>query len=353
MEGRNIIVIVGACGYGGTGSSAVKDLLKEFDVTQTLDRAEGMFAFKVDGLQDLEYHLIKQYSREISGDVAIKRFLDASKYANTPFVKKLYLNPKKYKKDTEDFINAIVQTKYKGMGNYDYETGNLIKSILYLGFKKVVIKWYEKMTGKLYTAWPMRDLYVSINPSNFYLEAKKYMSSIITNAGGDLSKIIVLDQPFEGNNPEQSFPFFEDPYAIVVDRDPRDLYIAASYQWPDGMFMPRRDVKSFVSYYKEIRENQKNGNSDKVMRISLEKLIFEYENTKKCIMKFLDLKEENHIYPKKFFNPQYSIKGIQLYKKIPGHEEEIQYIETELKKYLFPFEDYSESYGNTELVWIP
>ena len=52
-------MIVGACGFGGTGSSAVKDLLKEFENIQVLDRAESMFAFKVDGLQDLEYHLVK------------------------------------------------------------------------------------------------------------------------------------------------------------------------------------------------------------------------------------------------------------------------------------------------------
>ena len=100
-------MIVGACGFGGTGSSAVKDLLKEFENIQVLDRAESMFAFKVDGLQDLEYHLVKNYSREISSDAAIKRFLDASKFANVPFVKKLYMNPKKYKEDTNKFVQSI------------------------------------------------------------------------------------------------------------------------------------------------------------------------------------------------------------------------------------------------------
>lgn len=51
-------MIIGACGYGGTGSSAVKDFIKEFDNVQTLDRAECQYAFKVDGLQDLELHII-------------------------------------------------------------------------------------------------------------------------------------------------------------------------------------------------------------------------------------------------------------------------------------------------------
>lgn len=46
--------------------------------------------------------------------------------------------------------------------------------------------------------------------------------------GADLSKPICLDQPFSGNNPENSFKFYNNPYAIIVDNDPRDLYLAAN-----------------------------------------------------------------------------------------------------------------------------
>lgn len=67
-------MFVGVCGYGATGSSAVVGLLKEYPELMVCDKAEIQEAFKVDGLQDLEYHLIKQYSRHISGDAAIVRF---------------------------------------------------------------------------------------------------------------------------------------------------------------------------------------------------------------------------------------------------------------------------------------
>jgi hypothetical protein len=343
-------MIIGACGYGGTGSSAIKDFLKEFENVQVLDRAESQFAFKVDGLQDLEYHLVKQYSRQMSGDVAIKRFREASRYANTPFVKKLYLDPKRYKKDTDEFINSLVQTTYRGMDNFDYETGNTFKSIVYLGFKKFIIKYYEKLTGKLYKGWPMRNMSVSICPEDFYEKSKMYIQKILENAGGDLSKIIVLDQPFEGNNPTQSFPFFEEPYAIVVDRDPRDLYMASSYQWPDGMFMPRRDVNAFIEYYRKQRTNiNYSADNECVLRINLEALIFDYENTSKKVIDFLGFNEKNHIEPKKYFDPQRSIKGSQIYKKIKGHETEIEQIEKELSEYLFNFDAYEASKTNTEI----
>lgn len=344
-------MIIGACGYGGTGSSAIKDFLKEFENVQVLDRAESMFAFKVDGLQDLEYHVIKQYSRQMSGDIAIKRFLDASKYANVPYVKKLYLNPKQYKKDTLDFISSITQTEYYGMDNYDYENCSWIKSVVYLGFKKFIIKYYEKIFKRPYMIWPMRRINVSIRPENFYDEAKKYMHRIIVNGGGDYSKVIVLDQPFEGNNPTQSFPFFEDPYAIVVDRDPRDLYMISSYQWSGEPFMPRRNPKAFVEYYKRQRENiDYSADGNKVLRINLEEMIFDYDNFCQRVCSFLSMDESKHIYKGKYFKPMVSIRGTQLYKKITGHEKEIEYIEKNLKKYLFDFEKYELSKNNSELT---
>lgn len=343
-------MIVGVCGFGGTGSSAAKDFIKEFENVQTIDRAEAMFAFKVDGLQDLEYHLMKQYSRHMSGDAALNRFIRQSKYAKMPIVKKIYLNPKQYKKDTIEFVEKITQVKYKGIENVDYENGPNLNCFLKLISKKIIGKCLEKITKKTYKGWPFRTIRVSIKPENFYDASKEYMNKILLNAGADFNKIIILDQPFEGNNPTQSFPFFNDAYAIVIDRDPRDLYMAASYQWPDGQFMPRQNVEKFVEYYKRIRENiDYSKDTDRVLRIRLEDMIFNYEKTTKKIMNFLNLKEENHINPKKFFNPLRSIKGSQIYKKIPGHEEEIKYIEENLKEYLFNFDKYELSKLNTEI----
>ena len=344
-------MIVGSCGFGGTGSSAIKDLLKEFDNVQVLDRAESMFAFQVDGLQDLEHHVMKQYVRETSGEVAIKRFRDASQYANVPFVKKVYLNPKKYKEDTEKFLKSITQTTYRGLQNYDYQNTNWIKSFTILAFKKFVIKYYEKYTHNIYKWWPMRDISVSIKPDNFYQSAREYMHNIIENGGGDFSKIIVLDQPFEGNNPSQSFPFFEDPYAIVIDRDPRDLYMISSYQWCAEPFLPRRDVEAFCVYYKKQRENiDYKQDNERVLRLRLEEMIFDYDEMIKKVYDFLGFNPAKHINKQKYFKPNVSIRGTQLYKKIPGHDSEIKYNEEHLKEYLFDFDSYEMSKQNTELT---
>ena len=51
-------MIIGACGYGATGSSAVYDLIREFEGIQSLPfDSEFIYCYQVDGLQDLQYHL--------------------------------------------------------------------------------------------------------------------------------------------------------------------------------------------------------------------------------------------------------------------------------------------------------
>ncbi|MCM1180024.1 MAG: hypothetical protein NC347_07190 [Clostridium sp.] len=347
-------MIIGACGYGGTGSSAILDFMKEIKDTQVFDRSEFQYAFKVDGLQDLEYHLVTKFSRQMSGDQAIKRFKYAVKYANTPIVKKPLKNPKKYIEISNKYVDSLVQATWLGIDNADFETGNLLKSIIVLAYKKIIIRHFESLTGKLFRLWPMRTMYLSIHPDDFYKKTKNYTNEILREMGADFKKKIVLDQPFEGNDPTQSFPFFEDPIAFVIDRDPRDLYLAASYQWPvDGTFMPRRDPVAFVQYYKRQRWNQNDLNQKKgVMFLRLEDMIFNYDDSRLKILDFLNLENKDHIYPKKYFNPDISMKTVQLYKKIPGHDDEIKYIEEQLTDFLFPFEDYELSKYNTDLTWF-
>lgn len=330
-------MIIGSCGYGSTGSSILTDLLREYKDIQVFDNFEFVFSYKVDGLQDLEYHLMKQYSKNISGDYAIKRFLEASKCFKTPFINKP-CNGKKFQKISEQFINNILQIKYKGIESADMYTSNIVRNTFAFASKKIIMpKIIEKITHKRSHIWPSRYLYYSIKPSNFYNEAKKYINNILEEMGADLSKPICLDQPFEGNNPEQSFPFFENPYAIVIDRDPRDLYLEYKYTThPDGKFFPYENVKDFTIFYKNMRKDFQN--NDRVLRLNFEDFIYEYDKTIEKVEKFLKLGKQ--IYPKKFFDPSKSINNTQKFLKFPEDLEDIKIIEQELKEFLYPYEKY-------------
>ncbi len=330
-------MIIGSCGFGGTGSSVLTDLLSEYEGIQVFDRFEFVIPYRVDGLEDLEYHLMKQYAKFESGDYAIKRFLAQARCYKTPFINKP-CNGDKFYQLSEKFIESICQVRYRGTDTADVLSGNVLRNIFAFASKKVLMpKVIEKITHKPSYLWPCRDMYYAIEPENFYDEAKKYINSILLAMGADLSKPICLDQPFEGNNPEQSFPFFEDPYAVIIDRDPRDLYLDAIYnKSPDGKFFPRTNVQDFVIYYRNMRKEKKNSN--RVLHMSFEALIYEYDKSVKAIEDFLHLGP--HTKPMSVFNPNKSINNTQTLRLHPENENDIRYIEQELSEYLFPFERY-------------
>lgn len=330
-------MIIGSCGYGATGSSVLTDLLKEYDDIQIYDSFEFTISYRVDGLEDLEYHLMKQYAKNSSGDYAIKRFLKQAKCYKTPLINKP-CNGNLYYQLSEDFIKEIVQIEYKGVETADMLTGNIIRDIFAFASKKILMpKVIERITKKPSFIWPCRTLYYSISPENFYTAAKKYTHRIIEAMGADFSKPICLDQPFEGNNPEQSFAFFEDPYAVVIDRDPRDLFLAGKYSKdPNFKFTPKDDVQAFVIYYKNMRKKHKS--NERILHLRFEDLIYEYDTSVAQLEEFLHLGE--HKRPRELFNPARSINNTQLIRLHPEDKENIEFIERELKEFLYPFENY-------------
>lgn len=335
-------MLIGVCGYGATGSSAIVGLLKEYPELCVVDKAEIQETFKTDGLQDLEYHLVKQFSRHMSGDMAIKRYKRSISYYKTPIVKKA-IPKEEYLKLSNEFVDSLIQGQWWGIDNIDYDTGHPWLNLIILLFKKIIFPNYEKLTGREYNHWPARKMYLSIKPEAFYKKSIKYTDGLMRAVGADLSKTVVFDQVFEGNAPENSFPFFRDPKAIVIDRDPRDLWLLSSYSprcASEGRFMPRKDVRTYVEYFKQIRKFQDRNRED-VLFIQFEDLIYDYSNTVKTIEAFVGCKD--HVYIKKYFQPEKSIANTQLHNnpKYKNHFiEDIAYIEKELKEYLYSFENY-------------
>ena len=331
-------MIIGACGYGATGSSVVTDLLREYDDIQVYDDFEFWMAYRVDGLEDLEYHIMKQYSKGESCDIAIRRFLKRSRSYMLPFINKP-CDGKVFYKYSKEFIEQITQLKFKGSYTADICTGYLLKDFFAFASKKVFMpKIIEKITKKRSYIWPCGLKYYSVEPENFYDEAKKYTTKILKEMGVDFQNPVCLDQPFSGNCPENSMKFFDDSYAVVIDKDPRDLYLAGKYtKDPNFKFSPIDDVEKFIIYYRNMRKHEVV--NERVLRLRFEDLIYNYENSINKIEQFLKLGE--HKRKKEIFNPDKSINNTQLIRLHPEETEAIRKIETELSEFLFPFEKYS------------
>ena len=72
----------------------------------------------------------------------------------------------------------------------------------------------------------------------------------------------------------------------------------------------------------------------KIMRIHFEDLIYDYENTKKKLIKFLNFQSKKHINKLKRFNPEVSIKNTRLFDN-EKYSCESKIIEEKLREYLY------------------
>ena len=331
--------ILGICGYGYSGSGAVVDLLSGFDLVNYLKVGEFNLLYVPDGLEDLYYHLQIRHSRYISSDVAIVRFLKrVNRWAHSKHYSKEIIN--EINRLSTVFINQIIDIEWNGFWAIDYQdTEGVLNRIIY----RVLFKLYPircRLTKGKHPISPERKMFLSINNSNFLKEAKLYISSILQLLGAKEDKINIIDQPFSADNPEQSFLFFDNPKAIIVDRDPRDVYILVKRLGKEARWIPSDSVDLFISYYKIMRDNESKYSGKDVLRIQFEDLIYLYDETKTRIFEFAGITAPSDL--KTNFNPAVSINNTQLYNTITEEKliEDIHKIESELQQYLFDFEKY-------------
>ena len=342
-------MIVGTCGFGSTGSSVVSDYLLEYDNTMVLDRLEFTWVSEVDGLVDLEYHVMHPHQRTNDSIVAIKRYIERMERSERLFIKSGLVPRDKYRKSTMDFIEAITSSKW-----YWYNLVNKTFKERYFDFyflEKRIIPFFERKTGHRIDCYPMEEVRLSVCPDNFYEAAQKHVEELLSYLGADFSKMIIMDQPFAANNPQACFPFFKDPYAIVVDRDPRDIFVFGKTRLlTKNHFMPTEDVKAFVDYFKSIREGQpyKEPN-DRILILQFEDFVYNYEKSTKNLRDFLKLPDNPH--PKTIFDPALSKANTQVFKRFPQYADDIKYIEEHLGDYLFDFSGYDAPDPNSKMFY--
>lgn len=331
-------MVVGVCGLGFTGSGAVIDLLKEFQDIQIQDGDEFGITYRPDGLEDLSYHLLSKRSRYMSCDVAIYRF---KKYVQRLFGPRTSLGrgiSETVMKLTDEYISDICQVTWFGTWGFDaYYHSRLYNSIKGHFALPLVAKLEKRIS---ITGYPYRKMYLSISPKDYYERTRQYVSDLIKVMGYDENKVLVMNQLFAGDSPQSSFPFFNNPKAIIVDKDPRDLYFLGKFEVHNQCaWMPTNDVESFIKYYKTIRSSLKMQDNN-ILYVRFENLVYEYKSTISKIIDFLNLSETKHIESLKYFNPNLSKNNTQLFRKYPAFKEETHRIEEELSDWLFPYDRY-------------
>lgn len=328
--------VVSVCGFGYTGSGAVIDLLKGFSCTTVIDSFEFSFIYTPDGLIDLKYHLIDCPVKFMSSDIAIKRFKNYMKQKSFEFSKKY--QRKAIVMYTDEYIDSISQIEWRGYWMFDYFTGSFFtRNIRFRLFHSRIFKYFPNLSNCNCSLGPNRTMYLSVKNDSFYKSTLVYLSNLIHLLVGPTNDIIVLNQAFSPNNLEACMSFFNGSKAIVVDRDPRDLYVICKKIIPNRTrFVPTQNVDSFIKYYKLVRSNYPR-NEPNVLVIKFEDLVYNYDKIISDITCFLGIDEELFSNNDSCFNPSESAKNICIFNNFPELKNDILLIEKELKPYLYHF----------------
>lgn len=340
---------IAVTGYFGTGSSAVLDLLKEYDVTSRVpvDRKtyEHVLFYISGGLFDL-CSIITRGNVHLRADCAINKFVDSmnklNKYEFTWFGSYKNQFGPEFLKIVDDFVNRISE-KQDGINvNHCLKSRLSLYSTVRSGIAKYLFG-KERHLPIYANIYDKNPIYFSLpTEEEFYAAAKQFTSSyldLFPVKQGTLLK--VFDHLIWPQQIDSFSQCFDDSLVfIVVERDPRDLYLLCKYLYTrNGVkpFFPTDPVK-FVDLWKRLYVPQYDNNN--VIRIQFEDLIYKYDETVAWIETRLGLTDSMHTDKYVHLNPQKSIENTQVFLVRPEWQEEVKCIEDAFadKLYHFPYE---------------
>jgi len=323
-------------GFFATGSSAVDDYLREFDnIAQTKQGVECTFLQFPDGISDMEFNIVDNPHRHNSG-FALKRYEHYVKtFAHTYHI----IFGSEWERLSKEYIDSLTKFEFQGYwaGDTLYQTK---LETLYYYFCRAVNKLMPKRfkVPSTYNYFPKRKTkFCDATESEFLEKTQTYVQKLLKIINKNEKEYVVLDQAVSAMNINRYLRYFVgDAKVIVVDRDPRDVYIQEIIL--KGKVVPK-DVREFIDVYKHDRQKKYSSEDpSKVLCVNFEDLIYKYDETTAKIDSFLGLNEKNRSEHKKYFDPAVSIKNTKLWEKHKEFSEQVAIIEKEIPDYLYHYE---------------
>ena len=272
--------LISCASYYGSGSSAITDLIGEYEGVKSLTEYEFRFIHDIDGIMDLEYHLVINPNRHNSGH-ALKRFWKFSEFNSGTWFDKRYERffDGHYKRITKEYIESLTDLKYPGYWYVDlYEKGKCFyyrKSIEGKIAKILLLnRFYNKMPGEFtYCSLPSEEKFINLT--------QKYIEDLLRVANKENADYLMMDQLTPSSNINRCLRYFKnDICTFIVDRDPRDIFVANKMIWKENI-VPS-DVDKFCKWFLFTRgcANGQELDSQKVMKIQFENMFDEIKGVK-------------------------------------------------------------------------
>jgi hypothetical protein len=321
-----------ACvGYHATGAGVIDDLFREFDnVTQGQYEVECRVLQDPDGIADLEYNLVENPHRLNSG-FAVKRFQNYVKRMSRTYRK---IFGKEWESLSDEYVRSIVKINYRGYWHGDIWLLHPVLRYYHL-FRRACSKIAPKKLKKPahYNYFPWLHTYHAYMEEEAFLErTRDYMDRLCESMNREGKEYVLLDQLYAPGNIGRYVRYMRDAKVIVVDRDPRDVYInqrrAKEHTLPS-------DPYEFCVAYRDARVKISHAPEEVCMYITFEDMVQRYDEMLPKVMKFVGISPEHHVHKQTRFNPDVSVNNIRQWERYPEYEAAIKIIEQELPEFLY------------------
>ncbi len=317
-------------GYAFTGKHAVIDLMREFAGYHV-----PHFAFEFNllrmqgGILDLKTALVDDWS-PIRSDAAIRRF---KKLVRRVGARNSRLDPRTWFEAIGWDYDRHFNHRFFALSQRYLE--ELVEVSWTAEWPYAMAEWsgLELFWRRLKRHLGFRDAYAVemylAPPDRFIPATRRYLRDLLSSVVAPDTTTIVMHNAFEPFNPQRSLDLFDSARCIIVDRDPRDNYVAGLWYKPTAL--PAAEfAKRYRVYRLAVKSRQPP--SDRVLRIQYEDLVLRYEESLERILDFLGEERAVHVRPRQYFDPAVSVKNIGIWKNHP-RQEEIACIARELPEY--------------------
>ena len=257
---------INVSGFFSSGSSAVVDLLPElkgfYECTAEIRIIKDPY-----GISQMEHALVDQWEL-INSSAAINDFISLCKICSrtgggkNPFAR-AGLN---YAKTiTPNFMNIVYEyinelTLFQYMSDFYY--AKFKKSYLRYVTDRIRSGMEIKSKGKVRIANRnnlLPSYFVHPTREEFNAATQRFFNKLYENFAECYTHII-LDQAVSANNPSVIHRYFTDAKLIMIDRDPRDMFIEDVVKWGENLDDDPSSAESGMRYVvrqKALREGIK------------------------------------------------------------------------------------------------
>ena len=329
-------------GYAFTGKHAVIDLMREF---RGYSVAHFQFEFNLlriqGGIRDLETALVDDWS-PIRSDAAVRRFrllvrrLAAKNSWRSPrsWFEAVGWNYEDFFKgqfasSTRSYIESLIDATWQT--EWPYPAAEMGAGELF----------FRKLKQKLRVPSAFDIDYFLATPDDFLERTRDYLATLMAAFAEPGDHTVVMHNSMEPFSPSRALRYFHDARSIIVDRDPRDVYVAQNRYVPPGSNAkpgPYPPVAAtpeiFCRRFRLMRRlaARSADTPGRVLRLQYENLVQCYEATLPQIMAFLGERPAAHTHARQYFQPEKSARNIGLWRTY-SDQAAIALIRSELAEY--------------------